>query len=94
MSLTEPIIVTLCPDCETEIKYRVRPKLGAKVTCPECWAYLEVLSLEPLTLGWEIEEEDFSADLDEEFDNDFAFETEGETEDWSDDDQDWGDEDA
>ncbi len=50
---------TLCPDCEHEIELGIAPELGQKITCPNCWAYLEVINLEPLELAWEaFEEED------------------------------------
>jgi lysine biosynthesis protein LysW len=28
-------------------------RIAQKVTCPNCWAYLEVVSLNPLRLSWD-----------------------------------------
>ena len=42
-----------CPDCEQEILLDNNPQKGQKITCPNCWAYLEIVSLDPLKLDWE-----------------------------------------
>ncbi len=57
-------IVVPCPDCEEDIYLESTPRKGQKVTCPNCWAYLEVISLDPLKLSWEIVEfeEDWNVD--------------------------------
>lgn len=47
----------LCPDCEWEIDLGLTPEVDQRVTCPNCWAYLRVISLEPLELNWDIEED-------------------------------------
>ena len=47
----------LCPDCEWEIDLGPTPEVDQRVTCPNCWAYLKVISLEPLKLNWDIEED-------------------------------------
>ena len=57
MSATEQTVTVACPDCEYEIDLGTVPEKGQRVTCPECWASLEVVSLEPLELAWETEEE-------------------------------------
>ena len=44
-----------CPDCEQIIYLGLTPTEGQNVTCPNCWAYLKVVSLEPLELCWDIE---------------------------------------
>jgi lysine biosynthesis protein LysW len=46
-----------CPDCEWEIDLDPAPEMDQRVTCPNCWAYLRVISLEPLELNWDIEED-------------------------------------
>lgn len=43
----------LCPDCGQELTMRFELKISQKVTCPDCWAYLEVVSLNPLRLSWD-----------------------------------------
>ena len=53
MKVTKQTITAQCPDCEHEIILENIPTLGQKVTCPECWAYLEVTNLKPLELAWE-----------------------------------------
>ncbi|KPK04480.1 MAG: hypothetical protein AMJ56_17440 [Anaerolineae bacterium SG8_19] len=65
----QPITVP-CPDCEHEIRLGANLKKHDKVTCPNCWAYLEVISLDPLELAWEDAEldADWQVDLNEEND--------------------------
>ena len=53
MEVAKRTITIACPDCEHEIHLSSIPEIGQKVTCPDCWAYLEVVSLEPLELAWE-----------------------------------------
>ena len=53
---------TLCPDCETEI-FLANTKVGQKVTCPECWAYLKIRSQEPLEVEWALEDEDIDLEF-------------------------------
>ena len=60
---SQPITVP-CPDCEHEIRLGANLKKHEKVTCPNCWAYLEVISLDPLELAWE----DAELDADWQFD--------------------------
>jgi lysine biosynthesis protein LysW len=76
--LTKEHIITVCPDCDEKIVFTSPPKLGQKTRCDNCWAFLEVISLNPLELGWEDDNLDDSDDDD--WDDD----------DWDDD---WGDED-
>jgi len=57
----------LCPDCDQEIVLN-RVAVGQTVTCPNCDAELEVISVDPLELdwaytwNWEEEEEDQESD--------------------------------
>lgn len=46
----------ICPDCEEEIPVPVPYKVGKKISCPNCWAYLEIISLKPLKLSWDVSE--------------------------------------
>jgi peptide subunit release factor 1 (eRF1) len=46
-----------CPDCEWEIDLGPTPEEGQRFTCPNCWAYLKIISLEPLELNWDVEED-------------------------------------
>jgi lysine biosynthesis protein LysW len=46
-------IIARCPDCDHEIDLGAAPELGQAVTCPECWAYLIIVSLEPPQLNWD-----------------------------------------
>lgn len=66
MEVTTQSIIASCPDCGEEIDLGPQSEEGQIVTCPECWAYLKVVALEPLTLSWENfeldEEEDESDD--------------------------------
>jgi len=52
-------MVAPCPDCDQPINLGYRPRQGQNVTCPNCWAYLKIVSLEPLELEWDIEFEDW-----------------------------------
>jgi lysine biosynthesis protein LysW len=42
-----------CPDCGHVIYLGSTAKKEQKITCPNCWAYLEVISVEPLELEWD-----------------------------------------
>ena len=42
-----------CPDCGKKLRMRFNLRLAQKVTCPNCWAYLEVVSVNPLRLSWD-----------------------------------------
>ena len=85
-------VVVLCPDCEYEIHLSSQVKLGEKVTCPECWAYLNVVNLEPLELAWVTEEDDLGFDSDDDFADDYSFVSEEEFEEMFETDEDWSDE--
>lgn len=49
--------VTECLDCGYELNLKT-PKLGAKITCPECGSELEVVGLKPLELDWVYDDDD------------------------------------
>jgi alpha-aminoadipate carrier protein LysW len=52
--------VATCLDCGNEINLGRNPKEGQSVTCPDCGADLEIISLDPLELDWaysDVEEE-------------------------------------
>ena len=75
--------VAFCPECETGIKLGNTPREGQQVTCPECGAELEVISLKPLELDWAYEEseEDWDDGWDSEDDDGF----DADFDDWDDD---------
>jgi lysine biosynthesis protein LysW len=56
MNMAEQTVIVKCPDCNYEIDLGVVPELGETITCPECWAYLVVTSLNPLQLSWDMTE--------------------------------------
>ena len=58
MKTNQPAVIVPCPDCEYEISFDAAPNHGDKVTCPECWADLRVVSVDPLELEWATEIED------------------------------------
>ncbi len=58
MQTNTKAITALCPDCEEPVKLGVNPKLGEKFTCPNCWAYLELVNLNPVQLNWDEFDED------------------------------------
>ena len=58
----------LCPDCGKQLRLRFNLRIAQKVTCPKCWAYLEVVDLNPLRLSWDTGEyeEQWDDPMDEE----------------------------
>lgn len=46
-------IEAVCPDCGEKFSIRTTPEVGQRITCPNCWAYLQVMSLNPLVLEWD-----------------------------------------
>lgn len=53
MNVPRQAVTAICPDCTYEIDLGVVPNIGDRITCPNCWASLEVVSVDPLTLVWE-----------------------------------------
>ncbi len=63
MNTDKSPVSTVCPDCHEKFTFQGPPKVGEKVMCPNCWAYLEIVGVNPLKLQWdtaELEEEDLS----------------------------------
>lgn len=52
-----------CPNCDAEIQMR-NPRIGAKLTCPECDEQLEVVSIDPFDVDYPYED-DWDDDWDE-----------------------------
>jgi hypothetical protein len=52
MNVTKQTLAAPCPDCEEMIELGPNPHQGQKFTCPNCWAYLEIINLAPLELDW------------------------------------------
>ena len=44
----------LCPECNHALDVAHNLEIGQIVTCPDCWAKLEIISLYPLQLKWQI----------------------------------------
>lgn len=64
MAITKQTTIALCPDCEEELNFsRTTPKVGLKITCPNCEAPLAVVSVRPLELAWD-ESDEFEDDWD------------------------------
>ncbi len=51
-----------CPSCEESITFHKPPRLGQILRCQFCESELEVIDLDPVTLDWPYEEEDFEFD--------------------------------
>jgi len=64
MYATKQSITAPCPDCGYELRLGPNPQKYEKLTCPECWAYLEIVSLNPLKLAWENIDENEEAGFD------------------------------
>jgi alpha-aminoadipate carrier protein LysW len=47
-----------CPECDAEVGLGKTPKVGQKVTCSSCGAYLEVIETSPIELDWAYEDEE------------------------------------
>jgi lysine biosynthesis protein LysW len=58
MQTNKKLMTALCPDCEEPVRLGATPKLGEKFTCPNCWAYLELVNLNPAKLTWDEFDED------------------------------------
>jgi len=43
---------TFCVHCDYRIDLGLRPQEGQRVHCPQCGAYLEIISVQPLELDW------------------------------------------
>lgn len=76
-------VISTCPDCNSEIRFRKAPHLGQLITCHNCQTSLEVVRRNPLELDWAFEDP-FDEDDDED-----------EYDDWDDDDEydEWDDDD-
>ena len=62
---------TYCPDCDNKIVVNPHPVLGQKLTCANCDAELEVISVDPLEVdwvydwSWDEEDDDYDEDDDD-----------------------------
>ena len=65
VKIARQISIADCPDCLTRIRFHTRLMLWQKVTCPECRAALEIISLDPIELDWEYDEIDDNSDHDD-----------------------------
>ena len=50
--------MALCPDCERRVRVGGTPRLGNKLICPHCDAYLRVVDLNPIELDWDSDDYD------------------------------------
>ena len=53
-----------CPECDSTLPIG-RAVEGLRVTCPQCGAYLEVISVSPLEFDWADDDEDDDIDEDD-----------------------------
>lgn len=65
---------SFCPECDSVIEFHNRPAVGFIVKCRKCYESFEVISLKPIELDWLLESD--TADDDE-----FAYDTEFDSED-------------
>ena len=60
-----------CPECDEEVTFRKKPRLGQMVSCRSCGEELQVISLRPLELDYALmENDDFSANGFDEYEYD------------------------
>lgn len=45
-----------CLDCGSKFTLKGRIELGQEITCPDCEAWMEVVSLDPIEVDWIYEE--------------------------------------
>ena len=60
----------ICPDCDEEVIFATKPRLGQIVYCQACDARLEVVEVDPLELDWALgadDEELLDDDEDDEY---------------------------
>ena len=72
--------ITYCPECDSEIRFNRKPRLGHQTTCNQCGEELEVIGLRPLELDYVLEFDDDDDTL--EFDSD-GYELYERNEDWN-----------
>ena len=82
-------VIGVCPDCNSEIRFRKAPHLGQLVTCHNCQTSLEIVRRDPLELDWAFddpfdEDEEEYDDFDEWEDDDDDDYDEDDFEDWDD----------
>ncbi|MFW5940172.1 MAG: hypothetical protein ACOC8X_13105 [Chloroflexota bacterium] len=95
MSRNSIKVLGICPDCNSEIRFRKAPHLGQLVTCHNCETSLEVVRRDPLELDWAFQDpfEDDDEDLDDIDEWDDEEEYDDEDDDDYDDYDDWDDDD-
>jgi lysine biosynthesis protein LysW len=86
-------VITSCPDCNAEIRFRKAPHLGQIVICNNCQTSLEVVRRDPVELDWAFEdpfEQDDDVDWDDDYDDDedYDYDDDEEWDDWDDEDYD------
>jgi lysine biosynthesis protein LysW len=59
------VAIGYCPDCDSEIDVGRKPRIGSRVTCPECGFVSEIIDIDPVELDWPYDYED-----DEEYERD------------------------
>ncbi|MDF1501017.1 MAG: hypothetical protein P1P76_11155 [Anaerolineales bacterium] len=63
-----------CPECDAEVNVGKGAKIGQKVTCHSCGAFLEVIETTPIELDWAFDDEeeiDYDEELFEDDDDDW-----------------------
>jgi alpha-aminoadipate carrier protein LysW len=88
MEVDKRTAVAICPDCDAEINLGADPRLGQKITCPNCEVELEVVSLDPLELNWDVSEseDEWDDDWDDDDGDDDDLDDDWDDDDWDDDD--------
>ncbi len=70
-------VFAYCTECNSKIRFDVRPVFGEFVYCPECDTVLEVINENPLKLTWAYEEGNDGLDIDDDDLSYFAREEDG-----------------
>ena len=61
--------IAKCPLCGEKIKFVSKPWMGQEVECPACDAWLEVVTLRPLSLDWPYDDEGYYETEYEDYEN-------------------------
>ena len=67
----------LCPECDAEVSVGKGAKIGQKVTCHSCGAFLEVVEISPMELDWA-----FDDDEEKDYEDDEMFDDDDDDDDW------------
>jgi lysine biosynthesis protein LysW len=63
------MVIAQCVECDENIELGSQVRVGAKLTCHNCGAHLEVVSLDPAEVDWAYDDDEDDDDWDFEEDD-------------------------